>query len=50
MQYANILKDITIIGVLNKSEIWDNATLEVSHNNQSIDEDSYEELSKSVNI
>ena len=24
----NILKDITIIGVLNKIEIWDNATLE----------------------
>ena len=50
IQYANILKDITIIGVLNKIEIWDNATLEVSDNNQSIDEDSYEELSKSVNI
>ena len=50
IQYANILKDITIIGVLNKIEIWDNATLEVSDNNQSIDEDSYEQLSKSVNI
>ena len=50
IEYANILKDITIIGVLNKIEIWDNATLEKSDSKQSIDEDSYEELSKRVNI
>ena len=50
IQYANILKDITIIGVLNKIEIWDNATLEKSDSKQIIDEDSYEELSKRVNI
>ena len=50
IDYTSIRKNVTIIGVLNKIEIWDNATLEVSDNNQSIDEDSYEELSKSVNI
>ena len=50
IEYANILKDITIIGVLNKIEIWDNATLEVSDSEQSIDEESYEDLSKRVNI
>jgi len=50
IEYANILKDITIIGVLNKIEIWDNATLEISDSEQSIDEESYEELSKRVNI
>ena len=50
IEYANILKDITIIGVLNKIEIWDNATLGISDSEQSIDEESYEELSKRVNI
>ncbi|HIF29278.1 MAG: division/cell wall cluster transcriptional repressor MraZ [bacterium] len=50
IEHANILKDITIIGVLNKIEIWDNATLEISDSEQSIDEESYEELSKRVNI
>ena len=50
IEHANILKDITIIGVLNKIEIWDNATLEISDSEQSIDEGSYEELSKKVNI
>jgi len=50
IEYANILKNITIIGVLNKIEIWDNATLAVSDSEQSIDEESYEDLSKRVNI
>jgi len=50
IEHANILKDITIIGVLNKIEIWDNATLEISDSEQSIDEESYEELSKRINI
>jgi MraZ protein len=50
IEHANILKDITIIGVLNKIEIWDNATLGISDSEQSIDEESYEELSKRVNI
>ena len=50
IEYANILKDITIIGVLNKIEIWDNATLAVSDSEQTIDEESYEDLSKRVNI
>ena len=50
IEYANILKDITIIGVLNKIEIWDNATLTVSDSEQTIDEESYEDLSKRVNI
>ena len=50
IEHANILKDITIIGVLNKIEIWDNATLEIPDSEQSIDEESYEELSKRINI
>ncbi|MBC8226645.1 MAG: division/cell wall cluster transcriptional repressor MraZ [Gammaproteobacteria bacterium] len=50
IEYANILKNITIIGVLNKIEIWDNATLAVSDSEQSIDEESYEDLSRRVNI
>jgi MraZ protein len=50
IEYANILKDITIIGVLNKIEIWDNATLEISDSEQSIDEESYEDLSRRINI
>ena len=50
IEYANILKNITIIGVLNKIEIWDNATLEISDSEQSIDEESYEDLSRRINI
>ena len=50
IEHANILKNITIIGVLNKIEIWDNATLEVVDSEQSIDEESYEDLSRRVNI
>lgn len=50
IEYANILKNITIIGVLNKIEIWDNATLAVSDSEQSIDEEFYEDLSRRVNI
>ncbi len=50
IEYANILKDITIIGVLNKIEVWDNSTLDQLDSQQDIDEEAYEELSKRVNI
>ena len=50
VEYANILKDITIIGVLNKIEVWDNPTLDKLDSQQDIDEEAYEELSKRVNI
>ena len=50
IEHANILKNITIIGVLNKIEIWDNATLEISDSEQSIDVESYEDLSRRINI
>ncbi len=50
VEYANILKDITIIGVLNKIEVWDNHTLNELDSQQDINEEAYEELSKRVNI
>ena len=50
IEYANILKDITIIGVLNKIEVWDNHTLNELDSQQDINEEAYEELSKRVNI
>lgn len=50
IEYANILKDITIIGVLNKIEVWDNSTLDQLDSQQDIDEEAYEELSKRINI
>jgi MraZ protein len=50
IEYAAILKDITIIGVLNKIEIWDTKTLQQIDSEHTINEESYEELSKRVNI
>ena len=50
IEYANILKNITIIGVLNKIEIWDTKTLQQIDSEHTINEESYEELSKRINI
>ena len=50
IKYAKIIKDLTIIGVLNKVEIWDKRTLIFSDKKTVIDDDSYEELSKKVTV
>jgi len=50
IKYAKIVKDLTIIGVLNKVEIWDKRTLIFSDKKTVIDDDSYEELSKKVTV
>jgi MraZ protein len=50
IKYAKVVKDLTIIGVLNKVEIWDKRTLIFSDKKTVIDDDSYEELSKKVTV
>ena len=50
IKYAKIIKDLTIIGVLNKVEIWDKRTLIFSDKKTVVDDDSYEELSKKVTV
>ncbi len=50
IKYAKIVKDLTIIGVLNKVEIWDKRTLIFGDKKTVIDDDSYEELSKKVTV
>ena len=50
IKYAKIVKDLTIIGVLNKVEIWDKRTLIFSDKKTVVDDDSYEELSKKVTV
>jgi MraZ protein len=50
IKYAKVVKDLTIIGVLNKVEIWDKKTLIFSDKKTVIDDDSYEELSKKVTV
>ncbi len=54
IDYANITpnigKPITIIGVLNKIEIWDKKTLISHEKNSSINDDYYEDLSRKVTV
>ena len=50
IDYANIDKDLTIIGVLNKIEIWDKKALISHEKNSSINDDYYEELSRKVTV
>jgi MraZ protein len=50
IKYAKVVKDLTIIGVLNKVEIWDKKTLIFSDKKTVIDDDAYEELSKKVTV
>ena len=47
---AQISKDVTIIGVLNKIEIWNPKILRKSDEKDQIDDPSYEQLSERVNI
>jgi len=50
IDYANIAKEVTIIGVLNKIEIWDKKTLISHEKNSSINDNYYEELSRKVTV
>ena len=50
VKYTNISKNVTIIGVLNKIEIWDPSILSKSDEKDHIDDPSYEQLSERVNI
>ena len=50
IDYTSIKKDVTIIGVLNKIEIWNPNLLRKIDQSDEIDDQSYEELSERVNI
>ena len=50
IDYTKISKDVTIIGVLNKIEIWNPKILRKSDEKDQIDDPSYEQLSERVNI
>ena len=50
IDYSAIKKDVTIIGVLNKIEIWNPKLLQKADQSDEIDDQSYEELSERVNI
>ena len=50
IQYASIKKDITIIGVLNKIEIWNSKLLNEVDKSEKVNDQSYDQLSERVNI
>ena len=50
IEYASIKKDITIIGVLNKIEIWNTKLLNEIDKSDNINDKSYDQLSERVNI
>ena len=50
IDYSSIKNDVTIIGVLNKIEIWNPNLLRKVDQSDEIDDQSYEELSERVNI
>ena len=50
IEYASIKKDITIIGVLNKIEIWNTKLLNEIDKSDNVDDQSYDQLSERVNI
>ena len=50
IDYSSIKKDVTIICVLNKIEIWNPNLLRKIDKSDEIDDQSYEELSERVNI
>ena len=50
IDYSTIKKDVTIIGVLNKIEIWNPHLLKKVDQSDEVNEQSYEELSERVNI
>jgi MraZ protein len=50
IEYASIKKDITIIGVLNKIEIWNTKLLNEIDKSDNVNDQSYDQLSERVNI
>ena len=50
IEYASIKKDITIIGVLNKIEIWNTKLLNEIDKSDNVNDQSYDQLSEIVNI
>ena len=50
IDYSAIKKDVTIIGVLNKIEIWNPNLLRKIDQSAEIDDQTYEELSERLNI
>ena len=50
IEYASIKKDITIIGVLNKIEIWNIKLLNEIDKSNNVNDQSYDQLSERVNI
>ena len=50
IEYASIKKDITIIGVLNKIEIWNTKLLSEIDKSDNVNDQSYDQLSERVNI
>ena len=50
IDYSTIKKDVTIIGVLNKIEIWNPYLLKKVDQSDEVDDQSYEKLSERVNI
>ena len=50
IDYASIKQDITIIGVLNKIEVWNSTLLQKIDKTEKVDDQSYDQLSERVNI
>jgi MraZ protein len=50
IEYASIKKEITIIGVLNKIEIWNTKLLNEIDKSDNVNDQSYDQLSERVNI
>lgn len=50
IDYTSIKKNVTIIGVLNKIEIWNSSILNNLDKSENIDDQSYDKLSEKVNI
>ena len=49
IDYAGLDKEVLIVGMVNKIEIWDPATLaETDHQNMEIDQAAYDELAKQI--
>ena len=51
LEYANINKNITVIGVIKKIELWDNRTLEkYEKSKKNFTEDDFDELANQINF
>ena len=51
LEYANITKDVMVIGVIKKIELWDQSTLEKYENTKdNVTDTDFDELAKEINF